>query len=354
MLNYYERRWCRIREILVKKEFDAFIVKQPENIRYLSSTHLPFYALLSRIIIPSDGDPVGLAYPIEKNRVKEHCAIRDVRFYPDVAPNPEVEDETIKKLLANFNVKRVLCDEECKISGVKVEKNDFIQEMRACKQPDEVEKLRKAAELVDYGAKILAEEILKEGKTEAEIAIEIDQVVRSKGAQLMSFPTIIAAGKNSAFPHHIPTNKRLREGELVICDFGAVYEGYSSDLTRTYPVGNVSEKLLEVLDIVVEGQQEAIKAIKIGQDLKLIEERCRSVFKEYGYDEYFIHCIGHGLGLGRDEPIVSMTTTKKVKKGYVFTVEPGIYIPDFGGVRIEDDVYIGDNVEILTKTPKKL
>lgn len=340
--------------MLVEREFDAFLVKQPENIRYLSSTHLPFYTLLNHVIIPADGDPVGLAYPLEKNRVKEHCAIKDVRFYPDVAPNPKVENEMVKKLLMNLNVKSILCDEEYKISGIRVEKDDFIREMRACKQPDEVEKLRKAAELVDYGAKILVEEILKEGKTEAEIAIEIDRVVRSKGAQLMSFPTIIAAGKNSAFPHHIPTNKKLSEGELVICDFGAVYEGYFSDLTRTYPVGNVSEKLLEILDIVVEGQEEAIKAIKIGQDLRLVEERCRSLFKEYGYDEYFTHCIGHGLGLGHDEPIVSMTTTEKVKRGYVFTVEPGIYIPDLGGVRIEDDVYVGDHVEILTKTLKKL
>jgi Xaa-Pro dipeptidase len=340
--------------MLVERGFDAFLVKQPENVRYLSSTHLPLYPLLNRIIIPAGGDPIGLAYPIEKNRAKEHCAVKDVRFYPDVAPNSEAEDEMVKKLLMNLNAKKVFCDEEHKISGIRVKKDEFIQEMRACKQPDEIEKLKKAAELADYGAKVLVEEILREGKTEAEIAIEIDRVVRSKGAQLMSFPTIIAAGKNSAFPHHIPTNKKLLDGEFVICDFGAVYEGYSSDLTRTFAVGNVSEKLLEILDIVVEGQREAIKAIKIGQDLRLVEERCRSIFKEYGYDEYFSHCIGHGLGLGRDKPIVSMTTTDKVKKGYVFTVEPGIYISDLGGVRIEDDVYVGDQVEVLTKTPKKL
>ena len=250
-------------------------------------------------------------------------------------------------------MKKILCDVEAKFNGVSTTKDTFIEKIRSQKDSEELQNLRKAAELVDYGAKVLEDEILVEGKTEAEVAVELDYAVRSRGAQAMSFCSIIATGEHSSFPHHTPTNKVISEGDVVLCDFGAVYQGYCSDLTRTFPIGSVSEDLMQVYEAVLEAQKEAIRAIKLGEKVNVIEHKARCVLKEYGYADNFIHAIGHGIGLELHEaPLISLYSTDKIEKGNVFTVEPGVYIKGKGGVRIEDDVYVSDGVEVLTKAKK--
>jgi Xaa-Pro dipeptidase len=179
----------------------------------------------------------------------------------------------------------------------------------------------------------------------------------NKNVQAVSFETIVATGVHAAYSHHDNTNSKIKNGDMVICDFGVYVNGYCSDMTRTFPVGSASEDLINIYNIVFEAQAKAIKSVKEGKPFNIVDTAARGVIKEHGYAKYFVHSLGHGLGLEVHEAPagINVGTKTKMKKNCTFTIEPGIYKPGLGGVRIEDDVLItGRGAELLTKYPKKL
>lgn len=240
-----------------------------------------------------------------------------------------------------------------------VETQQIIETMRQVKDKSELEKLAKAESIGDLAfQKIIPfiETHWKTGLTENEIAFEIESIMRQNGASGLSFDTIVATGAKSALPHAEPSDDVIKKGDLVVMDFGCVYEGYCSDMTRTIAIGEVSEKQKEIYKIVLEAQKCALKDMKPGMTGQEIDALARDYIQSAGYGDYFGHSLGHSVGLEiHEEPRCSATSKTKIEPKMVVTVEPGIYIPNLGGVRIEDMVVMTETgIRNLTHSPKEL
>jgi len=240
-----------------------------------------------------------------------------------------------------------------------VGKSDLVESLRQRKDAEEIAAVRRATALAD-AAFDHVREIARPGVTERELAWEIEAFLRRSGATRLSFETIVASGPNSALPHARPTGRRLGEGgcsEFVIFDFGAEVDGYCSDITRTLVVGGApTERQRDVYAAVLRTQQGALAAIAPGRPGKQIDQLARDLLGEAGLAERFTHGLGHALGrVCHDGPALSQTSTVTLAPGMVLTVEPGVYLEGWGGVRIEDDVLVTPTgCEILTRSAKEL
>jgi len=236
-----------------------------------------------------------------------------------------------------------------------VETEGIVEAERMVKTPEEIDKIRRAASIADYAfAQVLPQ--LRAGVSERDIALELEFAMRKAGASGVSFRPIVAAGTRSALPHAEPGNRLFAYGDFVVMDFGCVYDGYCSDMTRTVVVGEPTEQHLLIYDLVLRAQLEALKAVKPGVTGKDVDTVARSIIAEGGYGQYFGHGLGHGVGLEiHERPRLSQKDETVLEPGMIVTVEPGIYLPDFGGVRIEDLVLVtADGCEILSSTFKEL
>jgi Xaa-Pro aminopeptidase len=197
---------------------------------------------------------------------------------------------------------------------------------------------------------------LAEGPTEEEFGLELDTEIRRLGASGTSFETIVAAGPNGAMPHHRPGSRPIAEGDLVVLDFGALVDGYCSDMTRTVMVGDPSSTQQRMLDVVTESQAAGVAAVRPGVGGRDVDAACRAVIEAAGWGEAFVHGTGHGVGLEiHEEPRVAASARDTLEPGSVVTVEPGVYLPGVGGVRIEDTVVVTpDGSDPLTAFPKEL
>jgi Xaa-Pro aminopeptidase len=225
--------------------------------------------------------------------------------------------------------------------------------LRLVKDAGEAARIRTACDIADRAFAELRPR-LGEGPTEVEFALELDALVRALGAEDQSFDTIVASGPNGAKPHHRPGDRRIVEGDLVVVDFGALVEGYHSDMTRTVAVGDVGDERRRMLDVVLEAQDLGVRAVAAGVEASVVDAVCRDHIDAAGLGETFVHSTGHGVGLDiHEEPRLSTRSAATLASGFVVTVEPGVYLPGVGGVRIEDTVLVTeDGCDRLTLTPK--
>ena len=231
----------------------------------------------------------------------------------------------------------------------------WVEELRMIKSEEEVANIRKAASIADEAfAKLLP--TIRSGLTEREIALELEFLMRKAGASAMSFDPIIASGPRSALPHARPGERILSVGDFVVFDFGCVVNGYCSDMTRTLVIGEPEEKHLLIYDLVLEAQERSLAAVGPGKTGVEIDAIARNIISDAGYGEYFGHGLGHSLGLEvHESPRLSKLDQTVLQPGMIVTVEPGVYLPDFGGVRIEDLVLVTeDGHEVLSSTFKEL
>jgi Xaa-Pro aminopeptidase len=230
---------------------------------------------------------------------------------------------------------------------------DAIDKLRAIKDETEIALLEQALHLTDLAFTAAAAR-MAEGQTEFALAEIVREELKRVGSEGEAFPTIVASGPNAANPHHNPSDRRIQPGEPVIIDMGARHRGYNGDLTRTIWIGEPEPKLIEVYQLVQQAQVAALAGIKAGETGKQADAYCRDIFARAGMAEYYIHSTGHGLGLRVHEaPSASMHADAILQPGEVVTVEPGLYIPGWGGVRIEDVVLItADGNRNLTGAPK--
>jgi len=230
-----------------------------------------------------------------------------------------------------------------------------LDSIRSCKDRDEIEALGRVAALASasLGA-VLA--MLAPGVRESDVALELEIEMRRRGADGRAFDFIVASGERGAMPHGRATDKPLCSGELVTIDFGAVKDGYHSDETVTVAVGSPCDRAREIHDIVRQAHDRAIAAVRPGISCRDLDAVARDYIREHGYESYFGHGLGHGVGLEiHEKPVVSPRSDAVVREGMVFTIEPGIYVPGFGGVRIEDTVAVtADGCVVLTQAPKEL
>lgn len=231
----------------------------------------------------------------------------------------------------------------------------WVEEIRQVKEPEEIERIAAAQELTDRAFEHILD-FVRVGATESDIALELEVFMRRNGSEGVAFDPIVASGPNSALPHAKVTGRAIQNGDFVKMDFGARVGGYCADMTRTVVVGNPSDRHREVYDAVHAANLAGISAVRAGRPGADIDAEARAVIVERGFGERFGHGLGHGVGLEVHElPSVGPRGTKSVMPGSVVTVEPGVYLPGFGGVRIEDLVVVEDGgPRVLTRSPKDL
>lgn len=232
---------------------------------------------------------------------------------------------------------------------------DEIKNLRALKDTRELTLLRTAIEIASNAFLHILKR-LKEGVLEKEVALEMEWFMKQKGAEALGFDIIIASGKRSALPHGKASGKRIEKGDFILIDFGSGFEGYHSDQTRTVVCGSPSSEQQKVYRIVNEAHDKAIEKVRPGIPICEVDGAARDYIRDQGYGEYFGHGTGHGIGLAvHEDPVVNSENKGLIQEGMVFTIEPGIYIPDWGGVRIEDMVLVTPyGAEILSYLPREL
>lgn len=217
---------------------------------------------------------------------------------------------------------------------------NIVETIRSQKNDSELKKMQIAAEIADATfAKILT--FIRPGITEIAVANEMERIMREAGAKCSSFDIIVASGKRSSFPHGVASTKMIETGDMITIDFGANYNGYMSDMTRTIALGDPGEQLKEIYAIVLKAQTAVCEQLKAGMLCSEADAIARNIISEAGYGKYFGHSLGHGLGMEvHEKPYLAATATEKLKANMVVTNEPGIYLPGVGGVRIEDELVI--------------
>lgn len=343
-----------LREKMKLLEIDGMIISNPINIEYITGVYA------EGTLIIND---------------KDNIFITDARYIEDVNSTITISDEINVRDQANIseneyisffaNCPRVGIEENyityskyqnlVRIYRLKeaVETNNLIEKMRTIKDDNEIAKIRRACEITDNCFTHLLEYI-KVGMTERQIAFEIEKYFIENGANGLAFDTIVASGENSSKPHAVPTNRKIQSGDNITIDFGAKYKGYCSDMTRTIFVGSVSDEVRNLYNFILEGQLRATNKIKDGVDGKSV---ARGVQIEYNARNFeLIHALGHGVGLEVHElPYLSYRSSYILKENMVVTNEPGIYIPEKIGIRIEDTILVNKlESEVLTKSSKEL
>lgn len=345
----------KLREGMKKRGIDALLVTSPYNLRYISN----FTGTTGLSVITLDK-----AYFVTDFRYTEQVATQAVGF--EIVTNAGPIFDEVAKIVDGNSIEALGFEQdfvtfstyellEQIISSELIPIRGLMEELREVKTEAEIKIIKKACSISDAAFNFILGEI-KPGMTEIEIANLLDFHMRGLGATGVSFETIVASGVRSAMPHGVASPKKIETGDFVTIDFGCYYEGYVSDMTRTIAVGEPSEKLKEIYAITLEAQLKVIDAAKPGISGVQLDAVAREHIASYGYGEAFGHSTGHGIGLEIHEgPNVSRLAEKLFVPGNVITNEPGIYLPGFGGVRIEDDLIITETGnEVITHSPKEL
>ncbi|MEM0358147.1 MAG: Xaa-Pro peptidase family protein [Candidatus Bathyarchaeia archaeon] len=325
-----------------EKGFDGFLIANEANMLYFAG-----FPGASCLLFPRDGENMLYVYGVNYEQAKAegkgfHVELvkRDENLMAKVAA--KALDFGIKKLafdtltVENYRSLAKGLRGKAKLKPM----GKLVWELRKVKDSGEIELMRKAGELVCEGMKA-AYETVKPGVREYEVAAEIEYAMRRKGSWGTAFDTIVASGARSAFPHGGCTDREIREGDLVVVDIGACYRYYRSDMTRTLVAGKPSEKQKKLYEVVKTAQRKAVQAVKATAKAKDIDTVARKIIEEAGHGVNFVHSLGHGIGLEVHEPpALSQQSKDKLAAGNVVTIEPGIYIVGFGGIRIEDTVLV--------------
>ncbi len=231
----------------------------------------------------------------------------------------------------------------------------LLEDLGWVKDSDEIASIKKAVEIADVAfGRIL--QIIRPGIRERELAAELEYQMAMQGSEKPAFESIVASGYRSALPHGIASEKKVQKGDFITFDFGATINGYVSDITRTVVVGKASPRQRKIYEIVLKAQKSGINAVKAGRDCKKVDEACRKIIKKAGFGKNFGHGTGHGIGYYiHVGPRISPRSNDELAVNHIVTIEPGIYIPGWGGVRIEDDVLVTrTGGQVLNKAPKNL
>lgn len=343
----------RMRRQMREKQIDAYVVIRPENGRYLSGFtggEATLFITLEKVILLTDFRYIEQA----KVQAPEFEVIKTGHDHFITLAEIGQQAQRI-----GFEGDYITYQNFGKLQDAFPQKElfslpDLVSQLRSVKDKTEIELIRRAVKIADDAFADVLQSI-KIGQREEEIALNLEFNMRRAGASGGSFEFIVASGVRSAMPHGAASSKQIQPGEFLTMDFGAVYQGYCSDITRTVFLGEPEDKHREIYEIVLAAQRAGIEAVAPGRLGKEVDAAARKLIDEAGYGEYFGHGLGHSVGLAiHEEPNFNAREERVLEPGMVITVEPGIYIPDWGGVRIEDIVLVTENgCEVLTKAPKE-
>ncbi|MFD3158529.1 M24 family metallopeptidase [Haloimpatiens sp. FM7330] len=350
----------RINKLLIemkKKELDGLFLMREANVRYMSG----FTDSDSYLFITCKGN-----YFITDGRYTEQAEKQCPQYKVIKWGKPiGTLGDTVNKIAKELNIKSIGFEKDKMTYALyedfnrKIKNIDLIptvgliESLRYIKDEEEIDNIKEACRIADSAfEKIL--NFIKPGMKESEVGLELEYYMRKEGASKVGFDTILVSGKKTSLLHGKPDNKIIEEGDFIILDYGALYNGYISDMTRTIGVGKLDDKQIEIYNLVKKAQEEALKTIKAGIIGKTPDDKIREIVKQY--EEYYYAGIGHGVGRElHEQPFLGKYCDRILEKNCVITMEPGIYIPGWGGVRIEDTIVVTeDGYERLTKSPKDL
>ncbi|EIA5048418.1 aminopeptidase P family protein [Staphylococcus pseudintermedius] len=333
-------------QTLKEQQADAMWVSNPINIFYLTGYKSEPHERLFALLVRADGQQILFCPQLEVEEVKTSPFTGDIIGYLDTENPFDKHRETYGTLLIEENhltVQRYHALKNAFSVHTFEAADPIIRALRNVKTADEIDTLRQAAKLADKCMKI-GVAFLKEGVTEREVVNHIENEIKKYGVNEMSFDTMVLFGDHAAAPHGTPGDRQLKNNEYVLFDLGVIYNHYCSDITRTVAFGQPDDKAQAIYDIVLKAEQTAIQHIKPGVTISELDDIARGIITEAGYGEYFPHRLGHGLGLEAHEyQDISSTNQNSLEAGMVLTIEPGIYVPNVAGVRIEDDILVTED-----------
>lgn len=351
-------RLQKLRQKLEQQEIEAIFVSQSENRRYLSG----FTGSAGWLLISNSNAYLAVDFRYVEQAKKEASEFETIHIKDGVAnwlsalaSELSLKNIGFEAIDISFAVYRQLCDKlgnsqnQIKL----VPTTNFVESIRAVKEPEELWLITKASELADSALESVKSKI-RPGVTEKDIAWELEKALREKGSETMPFDIIVASGPNSALPHAKPSEKVIGRGEPLLIDFGAKVNGYCCDMSRTFCCGEGNGSFSKVYDIALGAQLTALATIEAGMSGERVDQLSRIIIDQADFGAAFGHGLGHGVGLAAHElPRLGPNSADLLVDGMVFTIEPGIYIPGWGGVRIEDTVILKDGkIEVLTKASK--
>lgn len=343
-----------IENIMNENNINALLVKNMNNVFYLSNfsgTTATLLFLKNKKYIFVD----SRYYEQAQNETQDYQVVllENNNFY--FLLNKIIIEQNIE--LLGFEEDISYAEYQKLTSNLKITlKSLSLDHLREIKNTNEIVLIKEACRITDLAFDHLLN-FIKIGMSEIDINVELQKFILDHGATGLSFNTIVASGKRSALPHGCASAKIIEKNDFITLDFGVIYQGYCSDITRTIAIGDhLSSELKKIYEIVKEAQSRAIKAIKPGIPAHEIDSIARNYIKEQGYGKYFSHGLGHGFGLEiHEQPYLNPTSQTILQANHIVTIEPGIYLPGLGGVRIEDDILVTeDGYEILTKSVKDL
>ncbi|MEH7123750.1 Xaa-Pro peptidase family protein [Bacillus sp. JJ1773] len=347
-----------IQNKLRENDVDAILITNALNRRYVSG-----FTGSAGIVIITTTDAIFMTDFRYENQAYEQVKGFEIITYKQ---SDAMYNNVIRKI-DQLNIDRLAIESDDlnyekfimlseKVNATLVPISAFLSEFRAIKTPEEIAKLKKAAEITEKAFVEICE-FIRPGLSEFEVANQLNFILRREGGDMDGRQMTVASGYRSALPHGRPSNKIIQDNEMIILDFGALYQGYHSDITRTIAIGNPPEELKKIHGIVLEALTYSKENIKVGMSGKEVDALARDYIHEKGYGEYFGHGGGHGLGLAiHENPFFSSTSDHILQENMVITIEPGIYITDLGGVRIEDNLIIKKDTahENITNSPRNL
>ncbi len=339
-----------LRERLRNLKLEGMIVTNPVSIKYLTNIENEGTLLITR------KENIFLTYTMFLESVKKTVTINDEIIVADFRDISQYENFFLFCENVGFEENYVTykqyyyLKQKYKVNNLS-ETEDIIEKLRAVKDNDEIDKIKKACEITDKCFNHLLE-FIKIGTTEKEIAFEIEMFFRKNGAEGLAFNPVVAIGENSSDPHWQPGDRAVKMADPILIDMGCKYQGYCSDMTRTIFMGCILEEIKPVYDLVLKNQLYTIKEIKEYASIKTISQMVESNFRLYNYD--LIHSLGHSIGLETHEiPYINSKNDTFLKENMIIANEPGIYIPEKYGIRIEDTILVEKNgCTVLTKSPK--
>lgn len=364
MATIFSKRREALHTFILEHQLDGVLITDPANVFYYTGFNSNPHERFMGLFIDARNEKTILFVPAldkeaaaQASDVEKIIAISDEQIPFEVLKN-EVGNayKTLgieAKAFSYFRYTNLL---EWYPELQVVDVQPFINKQRKKKSREEVAQLQVAIDIIE---KVLEEgtKKVRVGMTEAELTAELEFLMRKFGADGPSFTSIILSGEKAALPHGSPGERQIQQGDFLLIDFGVIKDGYCSDITRTFSIGEPTERNREIYNIVLASNEAGINAVRAGVPLKTFDIAARNVIHEKGFGAYFNNRVGHGLGIEvHEEPSIHSNNEEIAESGLVFTIEPGIYIPDDCGVRIEDIVYINENgeVEVLTSFPKQL
>ncbi|MBF0540298.1 MAG: aminopeptidase P family protein [Nitrospirae bacterium] len=348
-------RIIKLKESLRKKRITAFLILNLRNIYYFTG----FTGSNGYLLISNKGDFFFTDFRYKEQSERQISSDLEIIICRgDCIKNISefLKKKGIKKLSIEDSITYRTYNRLSKTFSLNPQK-DIVEQVRILKDDTELIHIKQAVKRAETAFNEIKGWI-KEGAAEKSIAKRLDDAIRNTGAKSPAFDTIVASGNNSALPHAVPSQKKIQSGDLVVIDWGAESNGYFSDMTRTLLInGSNLEKKIEIYNIVLSANISAISSIALDYPIKSIDKTARDIIINAGFGEYFGHSTGHGVGLDiHEQPTVSQNSKRvKVMTGMVFTIEPGIYLPSIGGVRIEDMVSVSmESIETLTALNKGL